>query len=73
MSFGHLWEYGSQKVNMNEPDLRIYHGNFWPVISHAVRKSFLRGVLSGNIHLHAAYVYAVWLKASKVVKLISAT
>ena len=34
----HVWEDGSQKVNMNEPDLRICHGNFWPVIGQAVRK-----------------------------------
>ena len=34
----HIWEDGSQKVNMNEPNLRFFHGNFWPVISQAVRK-----------------------------------
>ena len=33
-----IWEDGSRKVNMNEPNLRIYHGNFWPVMSQAVRK-----------------------------------
>ena len=34
----HIWEDGSRKVNVNEPNLRIYHGNVWPVISQAVRK-----------------------------------
>ena len=34
----HIWEDGSRKVNVNEPNLRIYHGNFWPVMSQAVRK-----------------------------------
>ena len=34
----HIWEDGSRKVNNDEPDLRFFHGNFWPVISHAVRK-----------------------------------
>ena len=28
----HIWEDRSRKVNMNEPDLRFFHGNFWPVI-----------------------------------------
>ena len=28
---------------MNEPDLRIAHGNLWPLISHAVRKPCPRG------------------------------
>ena len=39
----HIWEDRSQKVNNGEPDLRFFHGNFWPVISHAVRKPCLRG------------------------------
>ena len=34
----HIWEDGSRKVNNGEPDLSFFHGNFWPVISHAVRK-----------------------------------
>ena len=34
----HIWEPRSRKVNNDEPDLRFFHGNFWPVISHAVRK-----------------------------------
>ena len=34
----HIWEDGSRKVNNDKPDLRFFHGNFWPVISHAVRK-----------------------------------
>ena len=34
----HIWEDRSRKVNNDEPDLRFFHGNFWPVISHAVRK-----------------------------------
>ena len=34
----HIWEDGSRKVNNDEPDLRFFHGNFWPVISQAVRK-----------------------------------
>ena len=39
----HIWEDRSQKVNNDEPDLRFFHGNFWPVISHAVRKPCPRG------------------------------
>ena len=34
----HIWQPRSRKVNNDEHDLRFYHGNFWPVISHAVRK-----------------------------------
>ena len=34
----HIWEDISRKVNNDEPDLRFFHGNFWPVISQAVRK-----------------------------------
>ena len=34
----HIWEDGSRKVNNAEPDLRFFHGNFWPVMSQAVRK-----------------------------------
>ena len=34
----HIWQPRSRKVNNDEPDLRFFHGNFWPVISHAVRK-----------------------------------
>ena len=34
----HIWEDGSRKVNNDEPDLRFFHGNFWPVISQAVQK-----------------------------------
>ena len=34
----HIWEDRSRKVNNDEPDLRFFHGNFWPVISQAVRK-----------------------------------
>ena len=33
----HIWQPRSRKVNNDEPDLRFFHGNFWPVISHAVR------------------------------------
>ena len=36
--FSHIWEDGSRKVNNDEPDLRCFHGFFWPVISQAVRK-----------------------------------
>ena len=34
----HIWEDRSRKVNNDEPDLRFFHGNFWPVISRTVRK-----------------------------------
>ena len=34
----HIWEDGSQKVNNDDPELRFFHGSFWPVIGHAVRK-----------------------------------
>ena len=34
----HIWQPRSRKVNNDEPDLRFFYGNFWPVISHAVRK-----------------------------------
>ena len=34
----HIWEDGRRKVNNDEPDLRFFHGNFWPVMSQAVRK-----------------------------------
>ena len=34
----HIWEDRSWKVNNDEPDLRFFHGNFWPVISRTVRK-----------------------------------
>ena len=34
----HIWEDRSQKHNSDEPDLRFSYGNFWPVISQAVRK-----------------------------------
>ena len=34
----HIWEDRSQKVNNDEPDLRICYGNFWPVMSQAVQK-----------------------------------
>ena len=34
----HIWEDRSRKVNNDEPNLRFFHGNFWPVISQAVRK-----------------------------------
>ena len=34
----HVWEPRSRKVNNNEPGLRFFHGNFWPVMSRAVRK-----------------------------------
>ena len=33
-----IWEDGSRTVNNDEPDLRLFHGNFWPVMSQAVRK-----------------------------------
>ena len=35
----HTWEDRSQTVNNDEPDVSFFHGNFWPVISQAVRKS----------------------------------
>ena len=35
--FSHIWEDRSRKVNNDEPDLGFFHGNFWPVISQAVR------------------------------------
>ena len=34
----HIWEDRSRKVNNDEPGFRFFHGNFWPVISQAVRK-----------------------------------
>ena len=34
----HIWEDAPRKVNNDEPDLRFFHGNFWPVISRTVRK-----------------------------------
>ena len=34
----HIWEDRSRKVNNDQPDFRFFHGNFWPVISQAVRK-----------------------------------
>ena len=34
----HTWEDAPRKVNNDEPDLRFFHGNFWPVISRTVRK-----------------------------------
>ena len=34
----HIWEDAPRKVNNDEPDLRFFHGNLWPVISQAVRK-----------------------------------
>ena len=40
----HIWEDRSRKVNNDEPDLRFFHGNFWPVIDQAVRKPCPRGV-----------------------------
>ena len=43
--FWHTWEDRSRKVNNDEPDLRFYHGNFWPVISQAVRKTCPEGWL----------------------------
>ena len=52
----HIWEDGSQKVNNDEPDLRFLHGNFWPVMSQAVRKPCFsawisRGQISGSPEL----------------------
>ena len=41
----HIWEDRSRKVNNDEPDLRFFHGNFWPVISQAVRKPCPEGWL----------------------------
>ena len=34
----HIWEDAPRKVNNDEPDLRFFHGNFWPVISWTVQK-----------------------------------
>ena len=34
----HIWEDRSRKVNNDEPGFRFFYGNFWPVISQAVRK-----------------------------------
>ena len=34
----HIWEDRSRKVNNDEPDLRFFHGNVWPVISQAIPK-----------------------------------
>ena len=39
----HIWEDRSRKVNNDEPDLRFFHGNLWPVISRTVRKPCPRG------------------------------
>ena len=44
----HIWEDGSQKGNNDEPDLRFCHGNFWPVISHAVRNLVFRPQSQGG-------------------------
>ena len=46
----HIWKDGSRKVNNDEPDMRIYHGNFWPVMSQAVWKPcFLTSIPRGHI------------------------
>ena len=41
----HIWDCRSQKVNNDEPNLRLFHGNLWPVISQAVRKPCPEGWL----------------------------
>ena len=47
----HIWEDRSRKVNMNEPDLRFFHGNFWPVISRTVRKPcFSTSIPAKSVH-----------------------
>ena len=39
----HIWEDAPRKVNNDEPDLRFFYGNFWPVISRTIRKPCPRG------------------------------
>ena len=64
-----IWEDGSRKVNNDEPDLRIFHGTFWPVISHAVRKLCPRGGVQvspfplSSRRLDAKRHYVIWAKA----------
>ena len=41
----HIWEDAPRKVNNDEPDLRFFHGNFWPVISRTVWKPCPEGWL----------------------------
>ena len=43
LNIWHIWEDRSQKVNNDKLDLIILHGNFWPVMSQAVRKPCPRG------------------------------
>ena len=45
----HIWEDRSRKVNNDEPDLRFFHGNFWPVISRTIRKPCPRGCMGFTI------------------------
>ena len=54
----HIWEDRSRKVNNDEPDLRFFHGNFWPVISQAVRKPcFSTSIPRGPTHLGPAWAH----------------
>ena len=54
----HKWEARSRKVSMEEPDLRFFHGNFWPVISHAVRKPcFSTSISRGPNPLHLNFYW----------------
>ena len=54
----HKWEDRSRKVSMEEPDLRFCHGNFWPFISHSVRKPcFSTSIPRGPNPLHLNFYW----------------
>ena len=69
MNVSHIREGRSQKVNMEEPHLTFFHGNFHPVISHAVRKPCQRGDVQvsplplSSRRLDAKRHYVIWAKA----------
>ena len=48
----HIWEDAPRKVNNDEPDLRFFHGHFWPVIFRTVWKPcFSTSIPRGPTHL----------------------
>ena len=54
----YMWEDRSQKDHNDKPNLRFFHGNFWPVISQDVRKprfsiSIPRGPNPPPCHSHS--------------------
>ena len=54
----HIWEDRSRKVNNDEPNLRFFYGNFWPVISRTVRKPcFSTSIPRGPTHLGLAWAH----------------